>query len=212
GREAAQRAVSLAPSMSETHASLALSLLYLDWDRTGAQQEFCQALELNPRNGQARIWYGLFCLEWLLGHFEEGICQGRQATELDPLSGYAKGILACMCIQGNLDEAISAANAALQLEPQSFLARWALLSAFNSQRRFEEAAAIGEQALKVSGRYPWMLASLARTYAKWGRLRDSESLYMELRWRSKRDYISPIVLAWAAAAAGDQDAAIQYAQ
>jgi len=211
GREAAQRAVSLAPSMSETHASLALSLLYLDWDRTGAQQEFSQALELNPRNGQARAWYGLFCLEWLLGHFEEGICQGRQAAELDPLSGYAKGILACMCIQGNLDEAIAAANAALQLEPQSFLARWALLTAFNSQGRFEEAAAIGEQALKVSGRYPWMLASLARTYAKWGRLRDSESLYMELRWRSKRDYISPIVLAWAAAAAGDQDAAIQYA-
>jgi TolB-like protein/Tfp pilus assembly protein PilF len=212
GREAALRAVALADSMSETHASLALSLLYLDWDRTGAQREFSQALELNPRNGQARSWYGLFCLEWLLGRFEEGICQGRQAAELDPLSGYAKGILACMCIQGDLDEAISVANAALQLEPQSFLARWALLTAFNSQGRFEEAAAVGEQALKVSGRYPWMLASLARTYSKWGRPRDSEALYMELRWRSKRDYISPVVLAWAAAAAGDQEAASQYAQ
>ena len=212
GRDAARRAVSLGPSMSETHASLALSLLYFDWDRTGAEQEFSQALELNPRNAQARIWYGLFCLEWLLGHFEEGISQGRQATELDPLSGYAKGILACMCIQGNLDEAISTAKSALQLEPESFLARWALLTAFNSQGRFQEAATVGEEALNISGRYPWMLASLARTYAKWGRLGDSESIYRELQWRSKREYISPVILAWAAAAARDQETAIQYAR
>jgi adenylate cyclase len=212
GKDAALRAVTLGPSMSETHNSLALSLLYLDWDRPGAEHEFLRALELNPRNAQARIWYGLFCLEWLLGRFEEGISQGRQATGLDPLSGYARGILACMCIPGNLDEAIDAAHAALQIEPESFLARWALLTAFNSQGRFEEAAVVGEAALTVSGRYPWMLASLARTYSKWGRPQDSEALYMELQWRSKREYISPVVLAWAAAAAGDQDVAIRYAQ
>ena len=212
GRDAALRAVSLGPSMSETHASLALSLLYLDWDRSGADKEFARAFELNPRNAEARIWYGVFYLEWLLGRFEEGISQGRQATEIDPLSGYARGVLACMCIHGNLDEAICTAKLALQLEPGSFLARWALLTAYNSQGRFEEAAAMGEEALKLSGRYPWMLASLARTYAKWGRLADSESLYRELKWRSKRDYISPVTLAWAAAAAGDREAAIQYAQ
>jgi TolB-like protein/Tfp pilus assembly protein PilF len=211
-KDAAVRAVTLGPSQSETHASLALSYLFLDWDRSKAEQEFLHALELNPRNTQARIWYGMFYLEWLAGRFEEGISQGRNAAELDPLSGYTRAILACMCVQGNLDEAVQAAYAALQIEPDSFLGRWSLMTAFTSQGRFEEAASVGEEALTVSGRYPWMLASLARTYREMGKPADSEALYMELRWRAKREHVSPAVLGWAASAAGEQDEAIRYAR
>ncbi len=211
-KDAAIRAVTLAPSLSETHNSLALSYSFLDWDRSKAEQEFLHALDLNPRNAQARIWYGLFYLEWPEGRFEEGISQGRQAAELDPLWGYGRAILACMCIQGNLDEAVQAAYAALQIEPDSFLARWALLTAFNSQGRFEEAASVGEAALAVSGRFPWMLASLARTYRELGKSADSKALYMELRWRAEREYVSPAVLGWAASAAGEQEEAIRYAR
>ena len=211
-KNAALRALALGPSMSEAHNSLALSLLFLDWDRSGAESEFLRALELNPRNTQARIWYGMFYLEWLEGRFEEGISQGRRAAELDPLSSYAHGILACMLAPWDPDAATEAAAAALQIDPDCFLARWALLTAFNSQGRFEEAVAVGEAALRVSGRYPWMLASLARTYANLARPAESEALYQELRWRSKREYISPLVLAWAAAAAGARDVAFRHAQ
>ena len=211
-KDAAIRAVRLGPSLSETHHSLAVSYLLLDWDRSKAEQEFLRALDLNPRNTQARLWYGLFYLEWMAGRFEEGISHGRQAAELDPLSGYARGMLANMCIQGNLDEAVQAAHAAVQIEPDSFLARWALLTAFNSQGRFEEAASVGETALTVSSRAPWMLASLARTYRELGKPADSEALYMELRWRAKRQHVSPAVLGWAASAAGEQDEAIRYAR
>jgi TolB-like protein len=212
GKDAALRAIALGPGMSEAHNSLALSLLCLDWDRAGAEGEFLRALELNPRNAQARVWYGMFYLEWLEGRFEDGISQGRLAAELDPLSSYAHGILACMFAPWDPEAAIDAATRALRVDPDSFLARWALLTAFNSQERFEEAVAVGEAALRNSGRYPWMLASLARTYAKWGRHADSEALYQELRWRSKREHISPVVLAWAAAAADDRDVAFRYLQ
>jgi len=212
GKDAALRAVALGPAMSESHNSLALSLLFLDWDRREAEKEFLRALELNPRNAQARIWYGLFYLEWLEGRFEDGISQGKGAAELDPLSSYVHGILACMFAPWDPEAAIDAATVALRIDPDCFLARWALLTAFNSQERFEKAVAVGEAALRASGRYPWMLASLARTYANWGRPADSEALYQELRWRSKREYISPLVLAWAAAAACDRDVAFCYAQ
>ena len=57
-----------------------------------------------------------------------------------------------------------------------------------------------------------MLASLARTYANLARPAESEALYQELRWRSKREYISPLVLAWAAAAAGARDVAFRHAK
>ena len=212
GKDAALRAVALGPAMSESHNSLALSLLFLDWDRVGAESEFLQALELNPRNAQARIWYGVFYLEWLEGRFEDGISQGRRAAELDPLSSYVHGTLACMFAPWDPEAAIDAAATALRIDSDCFLARWALLTAFNSQERFEEAVAVGEAALRASGRYPWMLASLSRTYANWERPAESEALYQELRWRSKREYISPVVLAWAAAAAGARDVALCYAQ
>jgi hypothetical protein len=35
---------------------------------------------------------------------------------------------------------------------------------------------------------------------------------MELRWRSKREYVQPIALAWAACAAGEKDEALRLAQ
>jgi tetratricopeptide (TPR) repeat protein len=107
---------------------------------------------------------------------------------------------------------VQAAYAALQIEPESFLALWALLTAFNSQGRFEEAASVGEAALIASGRYPWMLASLARTYKNMGKSADAKALYMELWWRAQREYVSPAVLSWAAGAAGEQDEAIRCAR
>ena len=211
-KNAAARAVTLAPTLSDTHSSLALSYLFLDWDRSAAEREFLHALDLNPRNTQALLWYGLFLLEWMAGRFDEGISQGRKAVDVDPLSGYARGLLACMCVLGNVDEAMQTAYSALQIEPDSFLARWALLTAFNSRGRFAEAASMGEAALIDSGRSPWMLASLARTYREMGKAEDSKALYMELRWRAQREYVSPAVLGWAASAANEPDEAIRYAR
>ena len=211
-KNAAAWAVTLAPTLSDTHSSLALSHLFLDWDRSAAEREFLHALDLNPRNAQALLWYGLFSLEWMAGRFDEGISEGRKAVDVDPLSGYARGLLACMCVLGSVDEAMQAAYSALQIEPDSFLARWALLTAFNSRARFAEAASMGEAALIDSGRSPWMLASLARTYREMGRAEDSKALYMELRWRAQREYVSPAVLGWAASAAREPDEAIRYAR
>ena len=71
---------------------------------------------------------------------------------------------------------------------------------------------MGEAALIDSGRSPWMLASLARTYREMGKAEDSKALYMELRWRAQREYVSRAVLGWAASAASEPDEAIRYAR
>jgi tetratricopeptide (TPR) repeat protein len=112
----------------------------------------------------------------------------------------------------DVDRSLATALETLQIEPNHFLGHWAHLQALNLQGRFGEAAEVGESALKVSGRSGWMLASLARTYAQLGKRGDSEALYMELRWRSKREYVAPSVLAYAAYAAGEQDEAIRCGQ
>ena len=209
-KDAAERAVSLDPSLAEAHTALALSYLFVS-DPARCESEFLRALELNPRYSQARSWYGMFYLHWGVGRTEEGIDQLKQAVEADPLSAYARAMLAiCCCDAGRTEEALHTAKAAVELDPDSFITRWFLQVALQHQRRFEESVAAGEVALALSGRHPYCLGSLALAYADWGKVSEAQSLYMELVWRAKRDYVQLPVLAWAASAAGDQEAAIQF--
>jgi hypothetical protein len=43
-----------------------------------------------------------------------------------------------------------------------------------------------------------MMASLAQTYTRMGRRKDSEALYMELQWRTTPEFVAPLFLAVAA--------------
>jgi adenylate cyclase len=209
--EAAQRALALNPSLAEPHTSMAMCHLFYDWDRSGAEREFLLSLELNPRNSLARSWYGLYYLQWAAGRFEDGLRQATEAVQIDPLSAYARAIQSFTYALVNVERALEIATETLKIDPNSFLGRWGQVTALNLQERFDDAAEVGEATMKVLGRSVWMLASLTRTYARLGRHAVSEALYMELRWRSKQDYVAPAILAWAACAAGQQDEAIHYA-
>jgi adenylate cyclase len=211
-KEAAQQAIALDPSVAEAHTSLAMSHLFHDWDRPSAEREFLHSLELKSRNSLTRSWYGLYYLQWAEGRFEEGLAQATQAVQIDPLSPYARAIQAITYVPVDVDRSLATALETLQIEPSSYLGHWAQLTALNLQGRFTEAAEVGESVIKLLGRSVWMLASLARTYACLGRRADSEALYMELRWRSKQEYVAPAILAWAACAAGEQDEAIRCGQ
>jgi TolB-like protein len=211
-KEAAQRATVLDPSMAEAHTSLAMCHLFLDWDRQSAEREFLHSLELKPRNSTTRSWYGMYFLHWAEGRFEESLAQATQAVQIDPLSAYARAIQAVTCLPIDVERASAIALETLRIDPNYFLGHWAQLSALNLQGRHKEAAEVGESVVKLLGRSVWMLGSLGRTYAYLGRRADCEALYMELKWRSKREYVQFTALAWAACAAGEQDEAIRLAQ
>jgi serine/threonine protein kinase/Tfp pilus assembly protein PilF len=212
-KEAGVRAVTLDPSLAETCTALALAHLFGDWDQAQAEREFLRALELNPRYVQARVWYGFFYLQWVSGSHEEGIAQIKQAAESDPLSSYAKGMLACAYLNaGKLDDALHTAQEVLLLDPDSFLALWSRMIALHGQRRFDESVAEARTALAISGRHSWVMGSLAAVYADWGKFEQAKAIYMELRWRAKREYVPFSSLLWAAWAAGEQEEALRYAQ
>ena len=87
-----------------------------------------------------------------------------------------------------------------------------LHNAFRYGRRYEEAVAVGEQALAMSGRHALPLASLALAYAEWGRIADAQALHAELLVRTAREYIQPVALMLSAGAAGKWDDALHYAE
>ena len=209
--QAAQRAVALGPSLAEAHNSLACASLY-SWDKAQAEREFLRALDLNPKYEQARGWYALFYLQWTVGRVEEGVAQAKLAQESDPLSSYANTVVGFTCLSaGKHTEALQACERAVGLDPESYLGRWCDHMALHLNGRFEEAVTAGELALAMSGRHPWAMATLAATFADWGKPADSETVYAELAARARRLYLAPSQLALAASAAGKEDEAICHA-
>ena len=211
-KEAAQRAIELDPLLAEAHSSLAASQLLYDWDWSGGERGLLRSLELKPNNALVRGWYGYFYLQCAAGRFEEGAAQLEQAVRIDPLSAWARALLATAYVPVDAGRCLDAALEALRIDPDHILGRWVQMTALNLLGRTEESVRVAESTLRTSGRAAWVMAGLARTYARLARHADAEALYMELRWRAKHEYVAPAVLGWAAWAAGEHDEAIRLEQ
>ena len=119
-REAAQRALDLAPDLAEAHAALGLVLESHDWDWQGADRHLQRALALAP--GNADVLRAVASLAGVLGRHDECIELLRRAVAFDPLSSSCRRFLGLRCaMYGRLDEAEAALRGALDLNPKAGL-------------------------------------------------------------------------------------------
>jgi tetratricopeptide (TPR) repeat protein len=81
---AAKKAVELDDSLSEAHRALAFAETYGNWNFVDGQKEFRRAIELNPQDPTARLWYAnAFAFP---ERFGESLTEIDKAQELDPSS------------------------------------------------------------------------------------------------------------------------------
>jgi tetratricopeptide (TPR) repeat protein len=81
---AARKALALDDSLAEAHRALAFAEMYGEWDFADSEKEFRRAIELNPNDPVARMWYAnAFAVP---GRFAESLEQINKAQELDPSS------------------------------------------------------------------------------------------------------------------------------
>ena len=83
--EAANRALSLDETLADAHCALGFVKGHYEYDWPAAEREFRRAIELEPNNAYAHLFYSNSYLS-PLGHHEEAIAEMRRAMELDPLS------------------------------------------------------------------------------------------------------------------------------
>ncbi len=81
-RAASQKALALDPGLSEAHFSLANLHMIDDWDWESAEREFERAIELDPRNANARHGYSHYLMA--VGRVDESLEQSRRALEISP--------------------------------------------------------------------------------------------------------------------------------
>ncbi|MEQ1764317.1 MAG: protein kinase [Pyrinomonadaceae bacterium] len=84
--EAAKKAAELDPELSEAHATLGFALHAGDYDWASAEKHLKRAIELNPGNGVAFVWYSIVL--FTERRFSEGLDFARRGVELDPLTPF----------------------------------------------------------------------------------------------------------------------------
>ncbi|MFQ6109000.1 MAG: protein kinase [Candidatus Aminicenantales bacterium] len=189
-REAAQKALALAPTLAEAHVALGLVATCYDWDRRAAKSHFQKALELNPNSVYAHQWTE-FYLTFLEGEFEDGKAHLERAQEMDPLNLLIKVRLGYMYFyMRDFDRAIEAHRRIVDFAPKNPLGYHGLMDAYGQKGMYEEAIAMGEKALELGTRAVAHLGVLGHYYAKGGRKDKAYALLHELEERSQKGYVS----------------------
>jgi eukaryotic-like serine/threonine-protein kinase len=188
-KEAAAKALQLDPALAEAHASMAYVLNYYDWDRSGAEQEFKEALELDPNDAAVHHAYSRFLAS--LGRIDEARAEMNRAQELDPLSLGVQsnaGMLSYFARQ--YDDAVLQLQKVLQLDPKFPVPYWGIGMCYEQLKKYPDALTQFQKGIELSGRGSNGIASLAHALGLSGQRAEAQKILAELTDRSKTKYVS----------------------
>ncbi len=218
-KAAAQKAVDADPELAEAYTSRAFVRLAYDWDWLGAQNDFQQALRLNPKYPTAHQWYASYLMQ--MGKFSLAKAEIEEAHKLDPLSPIISANSGLYSYyEHNYDDAIAKYKVTLQSDPDFWVARHYLALAYVQKGMHQEAIAELRKLIKApeSGPVPDKVieaeseasASLGFAYARGGKPSESRAILQKLDALSKRRYVSPLYFAIVYAGLQENERAIEY--
>lgn len=206
---AAMKALELDGTLAEPHTSLAFSkMAYWDWQ--GAEQEFKQAIELNPNNANAHHWYGLFLS--IVGRHGEAIAEERKAASLDPLSLIIISDLGDKALgpAGLYDQEIAQCRKTLEMDPNFAEAHRCLADGYEHKEMYKEAVAELQNAIALSKGNLVLLSSLGYAYARAGRRDEALKILNQLKARSKQESVAADLFAYLYAGLGEKEQAFAW--
>jgi len=203
---ASKKASEYGPDLSETHHTRAFIALMYERDYEAAEKEYKRALEINPTNSQARIWYGLFYLLYIRNDVTGGLEQHKLAIENDPLSDYLHSCYAVALIYS--DRFKQAITAARKLEPDSTLSHGTLGLCLLSLGKVDDALDEIEIFCKMSNRTQFSLIMLFLAYTKKGQQQQAAEIYKEMENFPDKS-IQPTLHAIAAAILNEKERALE---
>jgi TolB-like protein/tetratricopeptide (TPR) repeat protein len=152
-----ERAMAIDNTLAEAHCTLGLLKSWYELDWAGADQQFRQALDLEPNNLTALLWRSL--LLSAMGRDDESVASVQRSLESDPLSPIANTYLGVARFHaGQFDLAIRQLNQAIELDPHYYRAYMFLGRTLFELDRDADAIAAYQKALSLN---PENLESLA---------------------------------------------------
>ncbi len=180
----ANKALDLDSTLAEAHLAIAMTKIYSDWDRQGAEKSYKHALKLKPSLALAHNHYSWLLL--LQGRSEMAISELYQAQRLDPLEPIYPAWQGMMYLWlERYDEAIKEAEKSLELVPDFPIGLYALGCAYAAKGMYDEAVTAHQKMGEISLDWKW---SLGQTYAKAGRRDEALAVAAELENQPKAWY------------------------
>ena len=207
-KEAAQKALSLDPSMSTAYASLASIKATYDWDFPGAEREYKHAIQLSPNNAEIHYSYGNFLVA--MGRTDEALVELRNAFQIDPSSlNIQTNIGWALYIAGRTDEAAAQLRRVIERDPSFARAHLNMGEILEEQGRHSEAIASIQKARDLS-KDPLAEMALGHAFASAGRRDEAVKVAMELEEKVRQKQVSPFLPAVVYAGLKDNDKAFYW--
>ncbi|HLQ64428.1 MAG TPA: tetratricopeptide repeat protein [bacterium] len=208
-RQWAEEALKLDDTLAEAHTALA-RVEQQEWDWAGAEREYQRAIELNPSDPLARIWYAIYL--YAMQRFEEAVAQAERAQRLDPVSPLVNTWAgAAYFFAGRPEEAMVSWQKALELDPSYSDASIVLARTYVTKGLYLQAIAELQKALIFNPREPFVVGALAHAYARAGQREEALKLLGELkRIEAERGSIPTFSFIWAYAGLNDKEHAFAW--
>src|SRR5436190_1571056 len=207
-RSAAAKAIELDGNLAGAHLSLGLINFFHDWEWEKAEQEFKQAILLNPKDAEALSYYAMFL--GFVDRFDEAMALARRALEVDPLSLLINMNVGWTYFAAGLaNEAFDQARKMTEIEPGFFGAYWLKAATCVENGDYEEAIEQLTKAVSL-GAHPIVLADLGAAYALAGKKETAETILAQLLDMRRQGYVPAICLARIYSCLGELEKTIQW--
>ncbi len=206
-RAAANRALALDSTLADAHTALGFIHLFYDWDWRAARERLEQALALDSRYGEARLFHAWYFVA--VNRLDDAIGEVREAVADEPISLILNTRLGSMLMfAGRTDEALAQFNRVLELDPGYRLAHLDLARTYAA--RGEYAKALGEWGKTAdyvgaygSGVYGYVLA-------RSGQRNEAMAEIQRLQRDTVEPYANALPIAQIYGALGDNDHAFMW--
>jgi tetratricopeptide (TPR) repeat protein len=201
-RTAATKALELDETLPEAHSALAMAVVFLDWDWTGAERELKRALELNPGSAEAHDVYAFHLV--VLGRQKEGIEHAKRAVALDRLALSCRiGLFFAYYLDRQYDLALEQAREWSEVEGSTQAHGFRAL-VFREKGMYEESLAEDRKEFPTCGGHR------GNTYARAGKVREARECLREIRERVNKDRVGAYDMALVHAGLGEKDQAFEW--
>ncbi len=178
GKAAALEALRLDPQLSQAHTWLGAVHFLYDWDWAAAEAQFRRAIQLQPENAYAELWYAIFL--GMMGRHDESLRRAHRAESLDPLALTVQLTVGrCYYFARRYPEALGCVEGILGVEPGHPLATIWFARILCAMGRYADVLHEVET-VPAERRTPNLMAPAAYALAGLGRADEARTLCRDI--------------------------------
>ena len=205
---AANKAIELDDALSEGHTALGLTLFW-EWNWKEAENQFKRALELNPNEVNAHLFYAHLLSN--TGHHAKALAEVKLARELDPLFPFAGALEGQFLLHaGQTDAALDRLQKTFELNPNFWMPRLFASSAYIEKGMYAEAVVEAHKATELSPAQTISIAFESYALAKAGRRDEAQAALDELLKLSTGRFVPPYQIALIYNGLGETDKSLEW--